>query len=38
VARCKINSSKSGAFLYTNDKQVEKEERETTPFTIVTVI
>jgi hypothetical protein len=24
------------AFLYTNDKQAEKEVRETTPFSIVT--
>jgi len=32
----KINSSKSVAFLYINDKWVEKENRETTPFTIVT--
>jgi hypothetical protein len=32
----KINSNKSVAFLYTKDKQVEKEIRETTLFTIVT--
>ena len=32
----KINSNKSIAFLYTNDKRPEKEIRETTPFTIVT--
>jgi hypothetical protein len=32
----KINSKKSVAFLYTNDKQAEKEIRETTPITIVT--
>jgi hypothetical protein len=32
----KINSSKSVTFLYKNDKQAEKEIRETTPFTIVT--
>jgi hypothetical protein len=32
----KINSNKSVAFLYTNDKWAEKEIRETTPFTIVT--
>jgi hypothetical protein len=31
----KINSNKSVAFLYTNDKQAEKENRETTPSTIV---
>jgi hypothetical protein len=32
----KINSNKSMAFLYTKDKQDEKEIKETTPFTIVT--
>jgi hypothetical protein len=31
----KINSNKSMAFLYTKDKQAEKEIRETTPFIIV---
>jgi hypothetical protein len=31
-----INSNKSMAFLYTKDKQAEKEIWETTPFTIVT--
>jgi hypothetical protein len=36
VARYKINSNKSVPFLYTNDKQAEKEIRETTPFTIAT--
>jgi hypothetical protein len=36
VAGYKINSTKSVAFLYTKDKQAEKEIRETTPFTIVT--
>ena len=36
VAGYKINSNKSVAFLYTNDKQDEKEIRETTPFTIGT--
>ena len=35
VAGYKINSNKSMAFLYTKDKQAEKEIRETTPFTIV---
>jgi hypothetical protein len=35
MARCKINSNKSVAFLYSKDKQAEKEIRETTPFTIV---
>jgi hypothetical protein len=32
----KINSNKSVAFLYTKDKQAEKQIREATPFTIVT--
>ena len=32
----KIDSNKSVAFLYTNDKEAENEIRETTPFTIVT--
>jgi hypothetical protein len=32
VAAYKINSNKSMAFLYTKDKQAEKEIRETTPF------
>ena len=36
VAGYKINSNKSMAFLYTKDKQGEKEIRETTPLTIVT--
>ena len=36
VAGYKINSNKSMAFLYTKDKQAEKEIRETTTFTIVT--
>jgi hypothetical protein len=36
VAGYKVNSNKSVAFLYTKDKQAEKEIRETTPFTIVT--
>jgi retron-type reverse transcriptase len=36
VAGYKINSNKLVAFLYTKDKQVEKEIRETTPFTIIT--
>jgi hypothetical protein len=37
VAGYKINL-KSVAFLYSKDKQAEKEIRETTPFTIVTNI
>jgi hypothetical protein len=36
VAGYKIDSNKSMAFLYTKDKQDEKEIRETTPFSIVT--
>ena len=36
VAGYNINSNKSMAFLYTKDKEAEKEIRETTPFTIVT--
>jgi hypothetical protein len=36
VAGYKINSNKSVAFLYSKDKQAEKEIRETTPFIIVT--
>jgi hypothetical protein len=36
VARYKINSNKSMAFLYTKDKQAENEIRETIPFLIVT--
>jgi hypothetical protein len=36
IARYKMNSDKSVAFLYTKDKQDVKEIRETIPFTIVT--
>ena len=36
VAVYKINSNKSVAFLYSKDKQAEKEISETTPFTIFT--
>jgi hypothetical protein len=36
VAGYKINSDKSVTFLYTKDKQTEKEIRETTSFIIVT--
>ena len=36
VAGYKINSNKSVTFLYTKDKQTEKEIWETTPFSIVT--
>jgi hypothetical protein len=35
VAGYKINSNKSMAFLYTKDKQAEREIRERTPFSIV---
>jgi hypothetical protein len=37
VAGYKINSNKLVAFLYTKDKQHEKEIREKTPFTKVTI-
>ena len=36
MAGFKINSKKSEALLYTNDKRAEKEIRETSPFTIAT--
>ena len=36
IAGYKIISNKSVDFLYTKDKQDEKEIRETTPFSIVT--
>ena len=36
VSGYKINSNKSVAFLYSKDKQAEKEIREITPFKIVT--
>ena len=36
IAGYKINSNKSMAFLYTKNKQDEKETRKTTPFTIIT--
>jgi hypothetical protein len=36
VAGYKITSNKSMTFLYTKEKQAEKEIRESTPFTIVT--
>ena len=36
MAGYKFNSSKSVAFLYSKDKQAEKEVREMTPFTIAT--
>ena len=38
VAGYKINTQKSIAFLYTNDKKVEKEIKETNPFTIASFI
>ena len=36
VARYKINTQKSLAFLYTNNEKTEREIKETIPFTIVT--
>ena len=36
VAEYKINTQKSLAFLYTNNKKIEKEIKETIPFTIGT--
>ena len=36
MAGYKINLKKSVGLIYTNDKEVEKEIRETSPFTIVT--
>jgi hypothetical protein len=36
VAKYKIYSNKAVDFLYSKDKQAEKEIKETTPFTIVT--
>ena len=37
VSGYKINSNKSIAFLYTNNKEAEKESREMTPSAIVTI-
>ena len=36
VARYKMNTQKSFAFLYTNNEKSEREIKETIPFTIVT--
>ena len=36
VARYRINTQKSLAFLYTNDDKSEREIKETLPFTTVT--
>ena len=36
VARYKINTQKSLAFLYTNNEKTETEIKETIPFTIAT--
>ena len=36
VAGCKINTQKSLAFLYTNNKKSEQESKESIPFTIAT--
>ena len=38
VAGYKINTQKSLAFLYTNNEKIEREIRETIPFTIATKI
>ena len=38
VARYKINTQKSLSFLYTNNEKIEREIRETIPFTIATKI
>ena len=38
VAGYKINTQKSLAFLYTNNEKVEKEIKETNPFTIASFI
>ena len=35
-AGCKINTQKSLAFLYTNNEKIEREIKETIPFTIAT--
>ena len=36
VAGCKINTRKSLAFLYTNNEKIEREIKETIPFTTET--
>ena len=36
VAGYKINTQKSLAFLYTNNEKIEREIKETIPFTIAT--
>ena len=36
VSGYKINTQKSLAFLYTNNEQIEREIKETIPFTIAT--
>ena len=36
VAGYKINTQKSLAFLYTNNEEIEREIKETIPFTITT--
>ena len=36
VAGYKINTQKSLAFLYTNNEKIEREIKETVPFTIAT--
>ena len=37
VAGYKINTQKSFAFIYTNSKKLEREIRESIPFTIATI-
>ena len=37
VAGYKINTKKSFAFIYTNSKKLEREIRESIPFTIATI-
>ena len=36
VAEYKMNTQKSLAFLYTNNEKIERESKETIPFTIAT--
>ena len=36
IASYKINTQKSLAFLYTNNEKIEREIKETIPFTIAT--
>ena len=36
VAGCNINTQKSLAFVYTNNEKIEREIKQTIPFTIAT--